>query len=167
MAVHIRQLPPERLDEFMTVFFKILRAEFPGYTPQVHDYFEKTAYSKENFKYWLSYNMKTIYVALNELSQIVGFAVVDAPYGGVSLCRWLGVQKEYQRKKIGSTLIETWIELAKKQKCHKVELAAQPEAKIFYEKVGLTLEGKRNVSYFGIDQYVFGRVIGSFSSEQF
>lgn len=165
MAVQVQQLSSERLDEFITVFFKILRAEFPGYTAQVHDYFERTAYSKDNFKYWLSYNLKIIYVALNELDNMVGFAVIDAPYGGVSLCRWLGVQKEYQRQKIGSTLIKTWMELAKKQKCHKVELAAQPEAKIFYEKVGLNLEGKRNLSYFGIDQYVFGKVIGTFSFE--
>lgn len=163
MAVHIKQLPPERLDEFMPIFFKILRAEFPGYTSQVVDYFEKNAYSKENFKYWLTYYLKTIYIALNELDNIIGFAVIDAPYGGVSLCRWLGVQKEYQRKKIGSSLIETWLDLAKQQKCHKVEVAAQPEAKVFYEKVGLNLEGKRTLSYFGIDQYVFGKVIGAFS----
>ncbi len=76
------------------------------------------------------------------------------------MCRWLGVKKEYQKQGIGHQLIEAWIGLAKKQGCHKIEVASQPEAKGFYEKAGLTLEGKRISSYFGIDQYLFGKVIG-------
>jgi GNAT superfamily N-acetyltransferase len=102
--------------------------------------------------------MKFIFVPKVD-NQIVGFAVVDEPYGGVSLLRWLGVRKEFQKHGIGSALIHNWIDLARQQHCHKAEVAAQPEAKEFYAKMGLELEGHRKKSYFGIDQYIFGKVL--------
>jgi GNAT superfamily N-acetyltransferase len=79
--------------------------------------------------------------------------------GGVSLLRWLGVKRTHQKKGLGRQLITAWLKLATDQGCHKAEVAAQPEAKEFYAKVGLNLEGHRIKSYFGIDQYIFGKVL--------
>lgn len=154
----IEPLKTDDMHEFWSTFKDVLQSEFPGYTKKVVDHFLKNLYSERNFHYYLQTGQKSIFVAKIN-GTIVGFAVIDEPYGGVSLCRWLGVKRELQKQGIGSALIQTWLELAKKQGCHKAEVAAQPEAKEFYEKVGLALEGKRKKSYFGIDQYIFGQVL--------
>jgi GNAT superfamily N-acetyltransferase len=117
-------------------------------------------YTPFNFRYWVQEHQKTILVEKDE-GVIIGFAVIDNPYGGVSLLRWLGVVHDKQRHGVGTALIAAWESLAKIQLAHKMEVAAQPEAKKFYEKVGLNLEGKREKSYFGIDQFIFGKVIGA------
>ncbi len=159
MNISIEKLTPDEFYDFYPIFKKVLSNEFPGYSKEIIEFFFGNIYSKDNFLYWLEKDLKLILIA-KATDQIVGFAIIDNPYGGVSLCRWLGVVKEYQKQGIGKYLIDLWIDIAKKQGCHKVELAAQPTAKAFYEKIGLKKEGKREKSYFGIDQYIFGKVIG-------
>lgn len=156
-STHILQ--KNELDSFFSVFSHILATEFTQYQKNVVRYLLDKIYSLDNFKYWLENNLKSILVAC-ENDMIIGFAVIDEPYGGVSLCRWLGVSKSYQNRGIGTALIRQWIELATSQSCHKAELAAVTSARHFYEKAGLELEGLRKLSYFGIDQYVFGKIIG-------
>lgn len=159
MEYIISQLTISQVSTFYPLFYEILNSEFPGYTPTVLNYLLNKIYTQTNFYYWVEQNQKTILVASCN-NEFVGFAVIDNPYGGVSLLRWLGVAKEHQRKGIGKKFITTWQEIATKQGAHKIEVAAQPEAKEFYAKVGLTLEGKRARSYFGINQYIYGKVIG-------
>ena len=156
-SIHILQ--KNELDAFFSSFSHILSTEFTQYQRNVVRYLLDKIYSRDNYKYWLEHNLKTILVS-RENDVIIGFAVIDEPYGGVSLCRWLGVSKSYQNRGIGTALIRQWLELATSQGCHKAELAAVTSAKSFYQKAGLELEGLRKLSYFGIDQYVFGKIIG-------
>lgn len=158
MEIKIEKLTFQDLDLFWQVFSKVLQTDFPGYTKAVVDYFLNKAYTRANFNYWLSTDWKIVLAAKAEAG-IIGFAVLDKPYGGVCFCRWLGVLAEFRNQGVGKKLIEAWLNYAKNSGCHKAEVASQPEAKDFYKKCNLDLEGKRKLSYFGIDQYIFGRVI--------
>jgi len=155
----IERLTYNDLEPFFIVFNFLLKHDFPGYTPAVVNYFLEKVYTKTAFNYWLNSGWKIVFIAKFD-QKIAGFAVIDKPYGGVCFCRWLGVLPEYRNKKIGKKLIEKWIDYARDYGCHKVEIASQPEAKGFYQKCGLDLEGKRILSYFGIDQFIFGKAIG-------
>lgn len=160
----IEQLQANDLEAFWQVFKKVLENDFPGYSQKVIDFFLYKAYSQANFRYWLETNWKIVFIAkknlpLWEKGKIAGFVVLDRPYGGVCFVRWLGVLKEERKKGIGKRLIKASIDFALDYGCHKIELAAQPNAKKFYKKIGLKLEGKRDLSYFGIDQYIFGMVL--------
>jgi len=159
MSFQILTLAKDDIGSFYSVFTRGLNELFPGYGKNIIQFFLEKVYTPTNFYYWLNNGYKTIVVARSG-DNFIGFAVIDQPYGGVSFCRWLAVLPEHQKKGVGRQLIDAWINLAKSQGCHKVELASQPTAKKFYEKVGLVLEGERKLSYFGIDQYVFGMVIG-------
>jgi ribosomal protein S18 acetylase RimI-like enzyme len=161
MKLTIRSISAQDIDPFHALFTQVLSTDFPNYSPIVLNHFFNTTYSKLNFLYWIENKLKSVLVAIENTETFVGFAVIDDPYGGVSLCRWLGVAKNKQRSGIGSRLVETWIDLAKKQGCHKAEVASQPQARGFYQKAGLQEEGMRKCSYFGIDQYLFGLTIGS------
>lgn len=158
MQITISKLTTTQNSTFYPLFVSILRSEFPGYTTITLDYLLEKVYTEQNFYYWLQEDLKTILVASID-DTFVGFAVIDSLYGGVSLLRWLGVSKEHQRKGIGKRIIIEWEKIALTQGAHKMEVASQPEAREFYAKAGLNLEGKRIKSYFGIDQYIFGKVI--------
>lgn len=160
MEYSIKTLRSDKVSDFFPVFSYILEQEFPIYEKNTVRYFLNKVYPKINFVYWIDNGLKTVLIAQSQ-SQIIGFAVIDEPYGGVSLCRWLGVLSNYQKKGIGTALVKAWITLAINAGCHKIELASQPKAKEFYEKAGLVLEGMRKLSYFGSDQYVFGKIIGT------
>jgi len=158
MNSEILILKKEDIGSFYPVFAQAIQNLFPSYTPKTADFLLNKVYTPTNFIYWLSRDLKTIFTA--EVAQeVAGFAIVDQPYGGVSFCRWLAVLPKHQKKGLGKKLIEAWITLAKSQGCHKIELASQPLAKIFYEKAGLSLEGERKLSYFGVNQFIFGKVI--------
>ena len=159
MNAEIEILKKEDVGEFYSIFVQALKTIFPCYSQKITDFFVNKIYTPANFIYWVNNNLKTI-ILTKEKNEIIGFMVIDQPYGGVSFCRWLAVLPKHQKKGLGKQLIEAWFVFAKSQGCHKVELASQPLAKTFYEKVGLTLEGERKLSYFGADQFVFGKIIG-------
>jgi len=159
MEVKIEELQAKEVDFFWPVFSQIIKTGFPGYSSAVVDYFLSKIYTPQAFKQWLATGWKSILVAKKK-AMIVGFAVLDKPYGGVSFCRWLAVVENSRRQGIGRKLISSWLALAKEKGCHKLEIASQPEAKDFYQQIGLELEGKRSLSYFAIDQFIFGKVIG-------
>lgn len=156
----IHSMGTNEVESFYPIFTHSLTTQFPGYSKSVITYLLSQIYTVANFSYWIEKELKTILLSTDN-SVISGFAVIDAPYGGVSLLRWLGVKEEYQRKGVGTQLIRSWEEHARSQGSHKMEVASQPEAKEFYAKAGLTLEGLRKQSYFGIDQYLYGKVIGA------
>lgn len=159
MEIIIEKLQLAELDSFFQIFSELLQKDFPGYSKAVINYFLIKAYNKSAYHYWLTTGWKIIFVAKKE-GHIIGFSVIDKPYGGVCFLRWLGVLPEFRNQGAGGKLISNWIEYAKNYGCHKVELASQPEAKIFYQKCGLILEGERQLSYFGINQPIFGKLIG-------
>lgn len=159
MEITVEELQLTDLDAFWQVFEVVTRYDFPFYSPKVIEHFLVRTYTKAIYHYWLTTNWKVIFVAKAE-GKIIGFAVIDKPYGGVCFLRWLGVLKEYRHLGAGKSLINAWLEYAKNYGCHKAELAAQLPAKEFYQKCGLSLEGERKMSYFGIDQPIFGKVLG-------
>ena len=163
--MQINYLSPEKVENFYKIFTHVLKTEFPGYDPKVSQYLLDKIYNVPTFKYWTTNKEKVVLTGEFE-GKIVGFALIDSVYGGVSFCRWLGVMKDHQHQGIGTALVYAWEKLAKDSGAHKMEVAGQPEATEFYKKVGLTLEGKRLKSYFGIDQYLFGKVLSEPDAEK-
>lgn len=160
MNILIDTLSTQGINEFYQVFTTVLKEDFPGYTQAVINYFLTKAYNISSYHYWITTGWKIVFIAREE-GKIIGFAVVDKPYGGVCFCRWLGVLKDFRQKGAGIMLIQKWEEYAKTYGCHKIEIASQPEAKPFYDKCRLNLEGMRKLSYFGIDQYIYGKVLAN------
>lgn len=164
MNANISHLQSERVSIFYRVFSEILHTQFPGYLPKVIDFLLHQIYNPTQISMWIKQGNKIVLVAEHN-AEIVGFAMLDSLYGGVSFCRWLGVLPAYQRQGIGTKLIQQWENMAYDQGAHKLEVVGQPTAKKFYEKMGLQLEGFRKSSYFGIDQHLFGKVLQAPSEE--
>jgi len=169
MNIQIEKLKPEEVIQFHEIFKAVMEKGY-DYPLKVKEYFINRLYSLANFDYWLKYGYKTILVpkigTVPNVFQIIGFLVYDEPYGGVLLCRWLGIVSEFRHQGIGKMLMAEFVKDAQALGCHKVEVAVQFDARDFYEKCGLSQEGFRSKSYFGQDQYLFGKVIGEVDEEK-
>jgi ribosomal protein S18 acetylase RimI-like enzyme len=166
MQFQVEKLKQEEIPQFFEVFRQVMWDGY-NYPPKIKEHFLNKIYSRENFHYWLDQGYKSILVSKKlDLLKICGFLVYDQPYGGVLLARWLGVLKEYRKKGLGRQLINFFIKEAKTLGCHKIELAVQQNARDFYLKCGLKEEGFRKKSYFGQNQYIFGKVIGELDEER-
>ncbi|GAB4219237.1 MAG: hypothetical protein Fur009_4370 [Candidatus Microgenomates bacterium] len=161
----IKILSSQEINSFYAFFEKLMKENFGFYQEKVINHFLTKIYTRENLKYWIKNNYRIILTADDEKNYL-GFAMIDAPYGGVSLLRFLAVDKTHQKKGVGKALILKWEEIAKNQDCHKLEVAAYPLVEGFYKKCGFVSEGLRKNSYFGINQVIMGKVIGQFDSEK-
>lgn len=155
----IKNLSAENLEEFYPFFSQLIFDNFSFYDEKIRRYFLEVVYTQKNLFFWIKNNQKTV-ITFAKKNQFFGFALIDAPYGGVSFLRFLAVKKEYQNQGIGKKLIAAWKKLAKDQGCHKMELATTPLISGFYQKLGFEKEGLMPLSYFGINQVLMGKVIG-------
>ncbi len=157
--MEIRSIREEDLKEFQRVFTKILRVCFLEYPPQVIDFFVgedfDNAFLKKKIENW-DY---VVLLAFDE-GKLVGFLVMEKLYGGVSFCTWLGVEPEKQGRGIGSALLKAWEETILEVGGHKLMLIApSQEARQFYRRRGFKEEGFEEKSWFGLDYWIFGKLI--------
>lgn len=157
--MEVRQITEKDLKEFQQIFARILRSCFLEYPPQVIDFFVgedfNDAFLKKKIDDWGC----TVLLALDQ-GRIIGFLVMEKLYGGVSFCTWLGVEPQQQGKGAGSVLIRGWEEEVIRRGGHKLMLIAPSEAvRQFYRRRGFKEEGFEEKSWFGLDYWVFGKLV--------
>jgi ribosomal protein S18 acetylase RimI-like enzyme len=156
----VQEITPKQLPEFHQVFTRILQEDFPEYSKQLKHFFINVDFSQEFLKKKMPQWHYNVLLATDE-GEAVGFLVMEKVYGGVSYCSWLGVLKEYRGKGIGSLLIEAWGKMVLAQNGHKLLLITQSEKnRPFYKKRGFDEEGFEKKSWFGLNAWLFGKVIG-------
>lgn len=158
--IKIEKLTLENLNEFFEVFKEVLGTGFPEYSKELINFFIYKDFSKNIFSEKIKKN-QWLGLLTKFKNNIIGFLVTDKLYGGVSYCLWLGVKKEFQEKGIGSRLLKEWEREIKKQGGHKLMLVTQHKKnKKFYVKNGFKNEGFEEKSWFGLDCWKYGKIIG-------
>lgn len=71
-----------------------------------------------------------------EDDNLVGYLFTDESFAGVTTVRWIAVLPEYQKKGIGTQLLEKTEELAKKLGIHMIQLEVDPRNLDYYKKRG-------------------------------
>jgi GNAT superfamily N-acetyltransferase len=157
--MEIRQIIEKDLKEFQRVFTKVLRVCFLEYPPQVVDFFVGEDFNNAFLKKKIA-NWDYVVLLAFEQGKIIGFLVMEKLYGGVSFCTWLGVESGGQGKGIGSALLKAWEEMVLEAGGHKLMLIApSKEARQFYRTRGFKEEGFEEKSWFGLDYWIFGKLI--------
>jgi len=165
--IKIEKLKLENLAEFLLVFKEILTTGFPEYSAALVDFLIGKDYSATVFEEKLKNNQWFVLKASLE-NQLVGFLLADNLYGGVSYCNWVGVLEKCQGQGIGQALLGAWEEEIKKVGGHKLTLITQSRKNMdFYLKAGFKQEGFEEKSWFGLDCWLYGKVIGDPKPEIF
>jgi len=157
----IRRITEEDFLDFWLVFKRVIMEGFPEYPLSVRQFFVGkdfvNTYLKKEIKDWDF----MVWLA-KEAREILGFLVVEELYGGVSYADWIGVLPEYQGRGVGSGLIHFWEEKVLEEKGHKLLLLAPSNGrKQFYLKLGFKEEGLEEKSWYGVNHWLFGKLIAS------
>ena len=110
---------------------------------------------------WLQ-NKDAICLLAEEGKRIIGLATGMTREDGVSMLGFLGVRKEHRKTGVGSTLLKTFLEEARKRKAHKVWLFTSPNlhpAIRLYVEEGFIPEGYMRRHSHGLDLIVYSRFL--------
>ena len=157
----------EEVKEFHKLLSGVLREGFPEYSSGLVEFFINKDFSVENIRKQIESGEITVLVD-EEISGLVGFLVYEKLYGGVSYCPWVGVLREIRGRGVGRRLVEEWEKRILMENGHKLMILTQSKTnrKIF-PKFGFREEGFEKKSWFGLDAWVFGKIIGEPKSEVF
>lgn len=144
---------------FWLAFKRVVMEDFPEYPLSVRQLFVGrdfvNTYLKKEIKDWDF----MVWLAKEE-KEIAGFLVAEKIYGGVSYANWVGVLPEYRRRGIGSELIRFWERKVGEEKGHKLLLVAPSDGRRqFYLKQGFKEEGLEEKSWYGVNHWLFGKLI--------
>jgi ribosomal protein S18 acetylase RimI-like enzyme len=92
---------------------------------------------------------------------LVGFLISHQVPGGVEICDWLWIDKNYRQQGIARRLLRFWeTNILRKKKIHKLNISTFNKRNLpFYQKIGFKLEGLRKKDQWGADRYLLGKLI--------
>ncbi len=156
----IEKLSLENLDQFLLIFKEVLKTGFPEYSEDLVNFLIEKDYAKNVFEEKLKSNQWFGFLEFIE-EKPAAFLLADSLFGGVSYCNWLGVGESYRGRGLARDLLNRWEEEVEKAGGHKLTLITQGRKNHdFYLKMGFKQEGFEEKSWFGLDCWIYGKVIG-------
>jgi len=120
----------------------------------------RTSEGMERFKQGIE-SKDGIFLVAEENNEIAGLASGRA-YAGLCNLGFLGVRREYRRKKVGASLLSKFIEEARNRKAHKIWLYTSPSllpAIRLYVGSGFVPEGFLRKHTYGVDLIIYSKFL--------
>lgn len=146
--------------DFYEVFIKSLKKQFPEYSKNSMIYLTEVDWSWESINNQLKIGKKIAILAKEEKAGIVGYVLFNKNYGGISLINWIAVEEKYQQHGIATKLLEIWEKDALKKGAHGLQVWTIEKNRGFYKNRGFVESGILPSFWFGIDHYLFYKIIG-------
>jgi GNAT superfamily N-acetyltransferase len=100
---------------------------------------------------------KNIYLTAWENKILNGILIGTQPEGGVATVVWVLVDRKMHKSGIGRLLFNEVCNYYRKTDCHKIKLTVpNEETTMFYEKIGMFLEGVHRNHWWGMDFWAMG-----------
>ena len=131
-------------------------------------------YPKENASYLLNIGLpkkmqlkkevlngeRPLYLVYEE-RKLIGYLLTKKDFAGVAFGHWLAVHKDFRNKGFASKMLKVWEQDALKQGVHAIHLWTTENDIGFYKKRGFILGGKFEQAWFGLNHYLFYKIIGN------
>lgn len=155
----VRKAKMGDFDKFYKLFQKTLReGYFYGYSRNSIEFILSEDMPKAEVKKLIAEDKRILYLGLDG-KKVAGYLLTFKTREGVSFGHWLGVDKNYQRKGVATTLLEKWQETAFAEGAHKLQLWTTKNNLTFYKNRGFTVGGKFPESWFGRDHYLIYKTL--------
>lgn len=146
--------------DFYEAFIKHLEVQFPEYSKKALEFVINVDWEWRWLSSQLRAKRKSAILAKNESGKIVGFLLFQKNYGGVSLINWLSVNKKYQGHGIATNMLNKWEKDAFEKGAHALQVWTTKKNRDFYKNRGFKESGELPSFWFGIDHYLFYKIIG-------
>lgn len=154
----IRRLSLKDFPQFLALYDKALKEDFPEYQPKVAEIYRKHVFNKKYFKKVIRDKENPFFGAFAK-DRLVGFLNVISEFGGAVRFQWLIINKDYRGKGAGMTLLKRAEDWALKHKSHYAYLYTAKETISYYEKRGYRYVGVMRKTWFGVDEYIMEKLL--------
>jgi ribosomal protein S18 acetylase RimI-like enzyme len=164
MKIEIRKATKEDIDKIFEKFKTWIMDFFHEYSVSLRKKFLEKDFNKE-YLYKQAEEGLVMIPFVN--SEPIGLLVADELSAGISYCSWVLVDREFQGKGIGKTLLKSWEDEIKKIGGHGLRLNADKRNVEYYKRLGFRLIGLHEKGYYGTDNYLFQKTIAEPKEENF
>lgn len=154
--MRITALTAENLDSFYELFSVIMNTEFPEFHKNDIYTFVNVLHKKENFSRPEYQRIYEVIIAIEE-NNVIGFIIAIKSVTGVSNLAWMGVEKTFRMKGVGSSLLAYYEKIADNLGYHLLELNTIKGKEDFYIKNGYYVVGVREDGHYHIDNVIMNK----------
>lgn len=152
-------LKEREINEFYSLFKKILKRDFPEYSRQVREIQLDRDFAKKNFLKMVGKKDEVVVIAKAE-GKIIGFVVLGKDKGGVAEMIWLGVKRGFRNTGVGTKLLSAAEKWAIKHQCHCILVYTENKRNVaFYLKRGYDYVGIQKEAWYGVNEYLLQKNI--------
>lgn len=164
-SVQIKKASLNEFNEFYTLFEKTLDQQYFIYSPITIEMI-KTDLPKKSIREGIKKGNRILFLAYIE-DKLAGYLLTNKVNGGVAFGHWLAVERDNQKKGIGTALLKFWLDEALKQGAHMVELYTTKNNIEFYIDQGFILAEGVPGSWFGVDHFHFYKTLRKFDEDKY
>lgn len=140
------------------LFEIILDNSFPMFSNQAKLSYKKT-WTEEKIKQRIDHQADLLLLAWDQ-QKPVGLVSGTIPEAGVGTIIWLLIDENYRRRKLGQILLQQACGYYRHLNCHKLKLTApSDQAKDFYVKQGMSVEGFHPQHWWQADYWALGMIL--------
>lgn len=113
---------------------------------------------KEDLKKYIKEGKRILYLAYAK-NKVVGYLLTFKTRAGVAFAQWLAVDKDFQKHGIASKLLSLWEKEALINGAHLLQLWTTKNDIPFYLNRNFKKGGSFPQSWFGVDHYLFYKIL--------
>ncbi len=157
-TVVIKKANISDFDAFYDLLSKTLRQGYFLYSPISVEFTLEEDLPKNDLKKYVKEGKRILFLASVD-NKTVGYLLTFKARAGVAFAQWLAVQKHYQKRGVGSSLLDMWQKEALKDGAQILHLWTTKNDLDFYKNNGFTVGGEFPDSWFGVDHYLIYKAL--------
>lgn len=153
----VQTLTKKDILEICELVAKILKEDFPEYSPKVSSIYGEKYFSPKNFRKFMQKKTNHVF-GVKDNGNIIAVASIKGDFGGTAYIELLVVKKEYRAKGVGISLLKAVEKWALKHYYHFIWLFTESQKNIaYYKRRGFNYVGLFQKSAFGNDEYIMSK----------
>lgn len=158
MGYKILSLSAKDVPELFSLSSKILKEDFPAYSPKTANIYATKYFSEKRLRDMLKHRINHVYGVRDDKKKLVACMTLKGEFGGVVFIDLLAVKKEYRGFGIATKLLATAGQWALAHKHHYLWLFTESDKNIdFYKHNGFSYVGLHKGSWFGADEHILSK----------
>ncbi|EKD96026.1 MAG: hypothetical protein ACD_24C00214G0002 [uncultured bacterium] len=154
----VRKADLSDFSEFYELLTKTLSGNYFLYSKNSQAFTLDEDLPREDLKKYIKEGKRLLYLAYSK-NKAIGYLLTFKTRAGVAFAHWLAVDSAYQKHGVASSLLLLWEKGALEEGAHILQLWTTKNDIPFYLNRGFKKGGSFPQSWFGVDHYLFYKIL--------